>query len=91
MRWWSAVAAAVVVVVQVVEAARILMLAPIVSTSHGIFFTGIAEALAARNHTVSVQYHQLALAWWWNDVLLLYLSVSFDSGSRLTGNHVDRR
>lgn len=53
MQLWGVVAAAVVVV-QMVEGARILLLAPIGGTSHKIFFMSIAEALTARNHTVSV-------------------------------------
>ncbi|XP_071512624.1 UDP-glycosyltransferase UGT5-like isoform X2 [Panulirus ornatus] len=51
MRWWSVVAAAVVVA-QVVEGARILMMAVSGNNSHKIFFLSIAEALAERNHTV---------------------------------------
>ncbi|XP_071525916.1 UDP-glucosyltransferase 2-like [Panulirus ornatus] len=52
MRWWSVVSAAVAVV-QVVEAARILMVAPVGSISHKIFYMSIAEALSTRNHTVT--------------------------------------
>ncbi|XP_042235224.1 UDP-glycosyltransferase UGT5-like isoform X1 [Homarus americanus] len=55
MRWWNVAATVVVVmvVVQEVDASNILILAPIGTRSHKIFYMAIAEVLAARNHKVT--------------------------------------
>ncbi|XP_071512509.1 UDP-glycosyltransferase UGT5-like [Panulirus ornatus] len=52
MRWWS-VAVVAVVMATAAEGARVLMLSPFLTKSHRVFFIAVAEALAARNHTVT--------------------------------------
>lgn len=53
MQWLSVIAAAVMAI-EVSQAARILILAPFSTPSHRIFFMSIAEALAAKNHSVTL-------------------------------------
>ncbi|XP_069158014.1 UDP-glycosyltransferase UGT5-like [Procambarus clarkii] len=55
MRWWSVEVLVVVMlaVVHQANASKILFLAPFSMQSHKNFFMGIAEALAAKNHTVT--------------------------------------
>ncbi|XP_045618502.2 UDP-glycosyltransferase UGT5 isoform X1 [Procambarus clarkii] len=53
MRWWSVMVVTGALVVHQADAASILFLAPLGTISHKNFFMGIAEALAARNHTVT--------------------------------------
>ncbi|MPC29776.1 hypothetical protein E2C01_023025 [Portunus trituberculatus] len=49
MRWWVAVVG-LLAAVQMIEASRVLVLAPISSKSHKNFYMGIINAMADRGH-----------------------------------------